>query len=312
MQTLACADCRTEVQRRGPTQKYCESCSAKRDLRRKRLWSRSHSPSPAQIARNVEGARYRKERSREAGLAVNCQSKQSLQSYSEHVPELLWTVRVAVPFTYAASKNHIYALCVNSHVALRRESRAKRAEITLTLRAALAGRRVAHNKLWIDILVQKPNHRGDAVNVVDLVCDAVKDAVPVDDRWFSIRRLDWEIAKEQPQLIIGIGQESDKNCQVCSYCGQIKEFAEFNRSKHRPLGFGRECRDCRRSGRLLGKEKARAASVIASGVQSATHPPERCAHPFSRPHVGSDATSAPASVPNDWVQTKPDQTAAQA
>lgn len=158
-----------------------------------------------------------------------------------------------VPFSYATSKNHIYALRNQGHVFLRKESRAKRQEITLTICDGLNNRKVAHNKLWIDILVQKPNHRGDAINVVDLVCDAIKDAVPVDDRWFCIRRLDWEIVKEDPQLIIGIGQETDDDAQVCSYCGQIKLLTEFNKDKCNPLGVGRECRECRRVGRLLKK-----------------------------------------------------------
>lgn len=123
-----------------------------------------------------------------------------------------------------------------------------------------------HNKVWIDILVQKPDHRGDAVNVIDLVCDALKDALPVDDRWFCIRRLDWEIAKENPRLFIGIGQASDQDCQICSYCGQIKELEAFNRSRSRPLGVGRECKDCRRAGRLLARHGEQ--PVSANGLEA--------------------------------------------
>jgi hypothetical protein len=106
---------------------------------------------------------------------------------------------------------------------------------------------VVHNKVWIDILVQKPNHKGDAV----------KDTLPVDDRWFCIRRLDWEIVKDNPRLFVGIGQESDENCQVCSCCGQIKPFLEFNRRKYHRLGIGRECRERRRMGRVLAKKRNR-------------------------------------------------------
>lgn len=165
-------------------------------------------------------------------------------------------LRLMVPFSYATSKNHIYAKRATGHVYLRRESRSKRSEITAAIREGLGDRKVAHNKVWIEILVQKPNHYGDAINVVDLVCDAVKDAVPVDDRWFCIRRLDWQIVKEDPQLVIGIGQETTDDAQVCSYCGQIKPLDAFNKSKHHPLGVGRECRECRRAGRLLKKQNA--------------------------------------------------------
>lgn len=180
-------------------------------------------------------------------------SKRAPFWYDNSVPDLIWMLRVTVPFTYAASKNHIYARRRSGHLFLRAESKAKRAEISATIRAGLGDRKVAHNKIWIDILVQKPNHSGDAINVVDLVCDAVKDAVAVDDRWFCIRRLDWQIVKDDPQLIIGLGQETTEDAQVCSCCGQIKPLAAFHRAKDRPLGVGRECRACRRIGRLLKK-----------------------------------------------------------
>ncbi len=163
---------------------------------------------------------------------------------------------VAVPFTYAASKNHIYTMRRNGHVALRRESKQIRQAITNALGAGLHCMPVVHNKVWIDILVQKPNHKGDAVNVVDLVCDAVKDAIErVDDRWFCIRRLDWQIVKGDPRLFVGVGQDSEEDCQVCSYCGQIKPLVEFNAARNRPLGVGRECKACRRAGRLLAKQE---------------------------------------------------------
>lgn len=139
-----------------------------------------------------------------------------------------------------------------------RESKRKRDEIATSIRIGLKDRHVAHNKVWIDILVQKPNHRGDAINVVDLVCDAVKDAVPVDDRWFCIRRLDWEIVKDDPQLIIGIGQETTEDAQVCSFCGQIKPLDAFNKDKRQSLGVGHECRECRSAGRLLRRQSAEA------------------------------------------------------
>lgn len=169
-------------------------------------------------------------------------------------PDLIWQVSIAVAFSYAASKNHIYAMRNRGHVALRRESRAIRDEVTIRLRAALAGRRVAHNKLWIDILVQKPDHRGDAVNVVDLVCDAIKAAVPVDDRWFCLRRVDWEIVKDDPRMYLGIGQETEQDCQVCSHCGQIRPFEDFTKRKHSRLGIDRVCRTCRREGRRIARD----------------------------------------------------------
>lgn len=254
---IVCRECGMRVAARGPGQRYCEVCSERRDMLRKRLWARDHPPSVAQSARNVEHAKRRIELAREAGALINQKEKQSIAWYDSEGPDLLWQIRVAIPFSYAASKNHIYALRKAGHVALRRESRAKREEIVLIIRQSLRNHRVVHNKVWIDIMVQKPDHRGDAVNVIDLVCDALKDALEVDDRWFCIRRLDWEVVRADPKLFIGIGQDSDRDCQVCSYCGQIKELSEFNANKHNSLGVGRECKQCRREGRRLRREENR-------------------------------------------------------
>jgi hypothetical protein len=193
------------------------------------------------------------ELSKEAGRAASAKCKHSLIWDGRSGPDLDWLVGIAVAFSYAASKNHIYAMRRAGHVALRRESRAIRDEIILRLRAALHGRRIAHNKLWLEILVQKPNHRGDAVNVVDLVCDAVKEAVGLDDRWFCIRRLDWEVVKDQPRLFIRVGQETNRDCQVCSHCGRVLEFSQFGTRAGATHGIQRVCRDCRREGRQLAR-----------------------------------------------------------
>jgi len=244
----------------GPTQRFCPKCSERRDLERKRLWAHGHPLSPEEKSRNVKYVKRRRELSKEAGSIVNGRLKSDIAWYDSDGPELLWVVRVGVPFTYAASKNHIYTKRLSGHLALRREAKALRTAIAASLRRALSDQKVAHNKVWIDILIQKPDHRRDAVNVVDLVCDAVKNAVPGDDRWLSIRRLDWEIVKDAPMLFIGIGQETDADCQVCSYCGQIKPLDAFNRRHDSPLGVGRQCRECRRKGRRLKKRRERGGS----------------------------------------------------
>jgi uncharacterized Zn finger protein (UPF0148 family) len=265
---LVCEDCGCTVSRNGPMQRYCPSCSERRDLQRKRRWARPHPLNAARRRCRAAVARRRKERAREAGQAANQLVKRSVAWNPRGQPDLLWSVRIAVPFTYAVSKNHIYTMRAAGHVALRRAGRAARELLAAEMRAALAGRRVAHNKLWIDILVQKPDHRGDAVNVVDVVCDALKAAVPVDDRWFCIRCLDWEIAKADPCLFVGIGQDTECDCQVCSYCGQIKELSAFTRRRNSPLGVGRECNACRRRGRALARQQRDAEAGPSTGAPS--------------------------------------------
>ncbi|NUQ51349.1 MAG: hypothetical protein HUU19_01475 [Phycisphaerales bacterium] len=220
--TFRCGDCGAETPGRGASPRR-PACSALRDLETAALLAptprppRSHEPSGS---------------------------------------PLLWMVRFGVPFSYAASKNRMYVKRRRGHVALRREVVALREQIVLAALGALNGRRIAHNKVWLEIVVQKPDNRGDAVNVVDLVCDAVKRAIQIDDRWFCIRRLDWEIVKADPLLKIGIGQDSDEDCLVCSQCGQIRPLGEFKRRRTGRLAYGRICAACRHAGRGLAESLA--------------------------------------------------------
>ena len=62
-------------------------------------------------------------------------------------------------------------------------------------------------KTWIIMRVMKQNHRGDAINFIEGVCDAIKRTVNFDDNYFSVI-CDWEIDKADPRLEIYIFQES--------------------------------------------------------------------------------------------------------
>lgn len=175
--------------------------------------------------------------------------------------ELDWLVRINVPFSYSASKNHIWSNTARGHVFMRSESREWRDMTINRVQNALSDVRIKQNRLWIDIFVQKPDHRGDAVNFVDLICDAIKRAIPLDDRWYSLRRVDWEIVKGEPSIFIGIGQEIGvEDCQVCSYCGGIHTFEKFTKNRSTKSGYSRVCRECR------GVERKNSTTADDAGV----------------------------------------------
>lgn len=163
-----------------------------------------------------------------------------------HRPDLLWALRVAVPFTWAASKNHIYALQQTGHRELRAESGLFRLAVARRIKSALGDQVVVQNKVWVEIFVQKPNHKGDAINVIHAICDAVKDAVGVDDRWFSIRGVDWQIIKHNPQIFITVGQEEIEDVRACSSCGRLQSLEKFQNNRAAPRGKNRVCLECSR------------------------------------------------------------------
>lgn len=168
--------------------------------------------------------------------------------------ELAWLVRISIPFSYVSSKNSTHGYRGKRDRGekakfLLPEARKYRDSIALMLKSSINTSetvKIKNHKVWIDIHVEKPNHYGDAVNVVDTVCDAIKMAIPVDDRWYSIRRLDWSINKADPHLYIGIGQEAGvEDSKVCRFCGLIKPFQSFTKDKNSKDGHGGECKSCR-------------------------------------------------------------------
>lgn len=251
---LVCEVCKKEVERRSVAQKYCPECSQKRDRERKLRWAKKH-PLPDE---KVRAKRQKSsDRARNVGLEINRSERENTAWFGE-LPVFNWGIGVAIPFDYSLSKNHIWSLRSKGHVYLRQEARKAREYIAWMIKDALnkSKRKLVQAKLWIDIFIQKPDHRGDAVNFLDLICDAIKDATGLDDKWYCIRRLDWQIVKEKPLIYIGISQIENEDCKVCSYCGRILPATLFLKNR-------RECSDCRRS---IKKHERQAEKETAAGT----------------------------------------------
>lgn len=252
---ITCVRCgRQEV--RSPRARYCHACSEERDLERKRIHARLHpreyDPVAESLAREVRTTARR---------AAGAAKSDRLGSWwpADCDPELQWLVRVKVPFVQDLSKNAIWRNVRAGHTYLRTESRRAREGLALVLRSALHGRRVAHNRLWVDIGVEKPHHRTDASNFVDSILDAVEEATGLDDRWYSLRRLDWRIVKLDPQIYVGIGQEAGGDALACSCCGRVLPLEAFGLHAGNPLGRSRTCRECSRAVDRMRRERREGA-----------------------------------------------------
>jgi len=231
-ESVICQCCGKESVKTSAMQKYCKECSRNKELERKAKWMRKNPLNPERTKLNKQKT---KSRNIERGLINNKTTVENLFVYPE--VNLWWQIKIAVPFSYSVSKNHLWSSNSSGHIYRREESNKIQEDIILMLKSAMGNQKIYRNKVWIDIYVQKPDHKGDAINVVDLVADAVKVAIGIDDRWFSIRRLDWQIVKENPRLYIGVGQQDDFDAKICSYCGRILPEEMFGKAK-------RECKEC--------------------------------------------------------------------
>lgn len=158
-------------------------------------------------------------------------------------PDISRLVAIALPFTIAASKNAVYRYTRKggTPVYLNERTRLLAAVARGLIQRGTKERGITWNrrKTYLEILVEKPTHQSDAINVVDVLADAVKVAIGVDDRWFSLLRVDWTIVKYEPRIYLAVGQEEGGDQYICSVCGLFKESAEMVQD-----GKHTECRSC--------------------------------------------------------------------
>jgi hypothetical protein len=246
MKTIICQRCGKECEKKGNgRQKYCSECSIQADIERKaRYWKNNKQKINEERRFLVE--MIKKEQIEYTNL---------LHWYEGEVGEEL-IMKFAIPFDKALLKNHSWAMTRHGHVFLKKETRAAQDELIEKL-SEYKGQ-FKQNKIWLELLVQKPDHKsGDAINFIDRIADAIKVGLDVDDRWFSIRRVDWTITKVNPRIFITVHQPCLEDRQICSICGNILPISQFYKNKSTKLGIGRECLECSKKTDKLKRDAKR-------------------------------------------------------
>jgi hypothetical protein len=198
--------------------------------------------------------KYRKLQSRKLadGASLSLRNRGRLP---EPDPTFANYIAVEIPFSYLLSKNAIYGQGIGGHKFIREGVRGRREMLTLLVRSAAAGVFV-DGPIDLALHVEKPNARGDAINVLTTVADAVVDGLGVDDRWFGITCVTWSVVKIEPRVLLGIGQRVTEPHRVCSYCGGIWPMTDFQLNRSGLHGRGRKCRHCSERRGQLGRVAA--------------------------------------------------------
>lgn len=124
-------------------------------------------------------------------------------------PRLAPYAQFTLPLSGKWSKNRTHSLTKDqTGIVLRKSAREIKSAVAWSTKLAVRGMAFRQDKVWLDIMVYKLNMRSDAVNVVDIVCDGIKLGLEIDDRWYAIRQLDWEVVPANPRIVIGIGQQA--------------------------------------------------------------------------------------------------------
>lgn len=131
-----------------------------------------------------------------------------------------WSRRVWIPGAFAGnlSKNRhktIVYIAGRARIGLTDEYRNALPLITVPVRQALRGAPLRMDKLWVSVMVHKPDHRSDSANLIDGVLDGIQSATydlngfgprGLNDRWYSVI-VDWCIDSAEPGLEIKLWQE---------------------------------------------------------------------------------------------------------
>jgi len=238
-----CIDCNAGFLRKDVRKKLCDSCV---ELHRKatvKKYAAKRSTPPG----NTERARRRIEEMAFHGAAASVEA--ALSDDWTH-RELVFSryYRFSTPFSSLWSKNALYTHIRKKGkrcVVIKKEIRDMRDAFSESIRIGVSSNPFVQGKVWIDLLVQKPTNHSDAINVIDSISDAIKKGIGVDDRWFCIGRVDWQIVKSGGKIIVGIGQEGSEPCQVCSFCGFVLPFSQFTKNRSTLSGMARSCNACR-------------------------------------------------------------------
>ncbi len=76
---------------------------------------------------------------------------------------------------------------------------------------ALGRKKFYQNKVYLDITVYKSRTNVDAVNFIDVIADVLKVVIGVDDKFFCIKQLEWELDRKNPRIRIKIYQPDRYN-----------------------------------------------------------------------------------------------------
>jgi len=190
---------------------------------------------------------------KEKGMEINQEHvRETGEKPSPTEPEYAHGLIIQIPWNKDLSKNSMINIRRDhrqqkTQVMTKKEHQKSREDIIWLIKSRInqTNAKFYENKVWLDIFVEKPTHQADAINVIDGLADAITKAIGIDDKWFSIYRLDWMINKENPKIWVTITQEEEENKQICSYCGRILDLEIFYKDKNNKLtGRNKICKDC--------------------------------------------------------------------
>lgn len=119
-------------------------------------------------------------------------------------------IKIEFPLDWRLSKNELYR---NRYIP--KTSQKLLDDIKILIETEAKKEKWEKKKTYIDIVVHKrrgKENKGDIVNLVDGICDAVKRGIHIDDYWFA-GSFDWFWSRNGKSNVIEISVSQDDRCE---------------------------------------------------------------------------------------------------
>lgn len=154
------------------------------------------------------------------------------------------TIEIHTPYTTLLSKNARLKRGAGRRLYINSDALAAKENVEKQLRDA--GGEWFDGPVWLALHVEKPRNSIDAINFVDTIADAASKAIGINDRWFSLGAVTWELCTRDPHITVRLWQETDEHLRYCMTCHRLLPLSEYQKLKSDLLGHQRRCRECHR------------------------------------------------------------------
>lgn len=116
-------------------------------------------------------------------------------------------LKCVVPYNTHYSKNKkYYAQIRGSFRVIRKEYRTASHQLLSLFNNSFTNHPFKdQEKLWVKIYAHRPDFKSDIQNFEECICDALKESIKIDDRYYSLI-IDWELNRKDPKIEIEIWQ----------------------------------------------------------------------------------------------------------
>src|SRR3990167_8307012 len=164
----------------------------------------------------------------ERGLKRNANVRAS--EYVAYDNDLAHGISINIAFDSALSKNNLVKTWFGG---INYAQKTRDSKDTFIEELQLLKHKFYNGRVYLDIFVEEPKFVVDAINFLDIIADAIKVGIGVDDRWFVVRRIDWAIVKDDPRIKVDVSQMIKEDYEMCSACGIESPLTQFRENVQR-------------------------------------------------------------------------------